>query len=103
MFGFGKATCVFCDHRVASKEVLRARDWKDVAVCVGCYESWERAGRKCGACGTVVHGPQEVSAFDKPRRTFGHADCGRSEEHTSELQSHSDLVCRLPLEKKKKS
>src|SRR5438132_7051823 len=31
-------------------------------------------------------------------------DCGaeiRSEEHTSELQSHSDLVCRLLLEKKK--
>src|SRR5947207_5495198 len=34
-------------------------------------------------------------------------DCGypiysslRSEEHTSELQSHSDLVCRLLLEKK---
>src|SRR5947207_9633610 len=25
----------------------------------------------------------------------------RSEEHTSELQSHSDLVCRLLLEKKK--
>src|SRR5260221_6602531 len=29
-------------------------------------------------------------------------ECGkRSEEHTSELQSHSDLVCRLLLEKKK--
>src|SRR5436190_4417684 len=27
----------------------------------------------------------------------------RSEEHTSELQSHSDLVCRLLLEKKKHS
>src|SRR5579875_2491418 len=27
----------------------------------------------------------------------------RSEEHTSELQSHSDLVCRLLLEKKKKN
>src|SRR5438034_8764308 len=27
----------------------------------------------------------------------------RSEEHTSELQSHSDLVCRLLLEKKKQS
>src|SRR2546421_4865459 len=27
---------------------------------------------------------------------------GRSEEHTSELQSRSDLVCRLLLEKKKK-
>src|SRR5438034_8774973 len=28
--------------------------------------------------------------------------CLRSEEHTSELQSHSDLVCRLLLEKKNK-
>src|SRR5260221_8334262 len=42
----------------------------------------------------------------------GHADVhltlvqllgGRSEEHTSELQSHSDLVCRLLLEKKKEN
>src|SRR5260370_28623188 len=33
---------------------------------------------------------------DKLRRTF------RSEEHTSELQSHLNLVCRLLLEKKKK-
>src|SRR5688572_31195423 len=30
------------------------------------------------------------------------ADQGRSEEHTSELQSQSNLVCRLLLEKKKK-
>src|SRR5260370_32061029 len=28
-------------------------------------------------------------------------ECGRSEEHTSELQSHLNLVCRLLLEKKK--
>src|SRR5260370_31347092 len=28
--------------------------------------------------------------------------CPRSEEHTSELQSHLNLVCRLLLEKKKK-
>src|SRR5260221_9626220 len=34
-------------------------------------------------------------------RPFGPGS-GRSEEHTSELQSHSDLVCRLLLEKKKK-
>src|SRR5260221_7631244 len=33
------------------------------------------------------------------RRIF---ETHRSEEHTSELQSHSDLVCRLLLEKKKK-
>src|SRR5438034_4565731 len=31
----------------------------------------------------------------------GSAAALRSEEHTSELQSHSDLVCRLLLEKKK--
>src|SRR5256886_4948997 len=30
-------------------------------------------------------------------------DCSRSEEHTSELQSQSNLVCRLLLEKKKNS
>src|SRR5437667_3030667 len=30
-----------------------------------------------------------------------HRRAGRSEEHTSELQSHHDLVCRLLLEKKK--
>src|SRR2546428_8887564 len=40
-------------------------------------------------------------------RLFGHGhpqepEDGRSEEHTSELQSRSDLVCRLLLEKKKK-
>src|SRR5438132_6512775 len=34
---------------------------------------------------------------------FGHTGPYRSEEHTSELQSHSDLVCRLLLEKKKKN
>src|SRR5438132_10781938 len=34
--------------------------------------------------------------------TYATKACARSEEHTSELQSHSDLVCRLLLEKKKK-
>src|SRR5260370_13259072 len=29
--------------------------------------------------------------------------CARSEEHTSELQSHLNLVCRLLLEKKQKT
>src|SRR5438132_4492464 len=38
---------------------------------------------------------------DRADRRLPEAD-DRSEEHTSELQSHSDLVCRLLLEKKKK-
>src|SRR5260221_3609953 len=43
----------------------------------------------------------------RPRTCAGAGERGggvrrqRSEEHTSELQSHSDLVCRLLLEKKK--
>src|SRR5438034_3763448 len=37
-----------------------------------------------------------------PFRDPARCSCSRSEEHTSELQSHSDLVCRLLLEKKKK-
>src|SRR5260370_24645478 len=38
------------------------------------------------------------------RRPEGHAAAhARSEEHTSELQSHLNLVCRLLLEKKKAS
>src|SRR6478672_4652776 len=36
-----------------------------------------------------------------PARPSGRAPRARSEEHTSELQSRSDLVCRLLLEKKK--
>src|SRR5206468_5103681 len=34
-------------------------------------------------------------------RALAHRELDRSEEHTSELQSRSDLVCRLLLEKKK--
>src|SRR5438034_5689860 len=41
-------------------------------------------------------------ASAKPCRPHPPRD-SRSEEHTSELQSHSDLVCRLLLEKKKTS
>src|SRR5688572_31382515 len=36
-----------------------------------------------------------------PERTRNPLDTERSEEHTSELQSQSNLVCRLLLEKKK--
>src|SRR5438132_5640501 len=42
--------------------------------------------------GEVEHGPEQHRGVTIRER---------SEEHTSELQSHSDLVCRLLLEKKK--
>src|ERR1039457_7252100 len=48
------------------------------------------------------------STFELPRKTTGrvshlYEDPHRSEEHTSELQSPCNLVCRLLLEKKKKN
>src|SRR5260221_1917091 len=45
-------------------------------------------------------GPITGSAHGAPLSALA-LDRYRSEEHTSELQSHSDLVCRLLLEKKK--
>src|SRR5260221_2857915 len=53
--------------------------------------------------------PTSTPAYTRPTFTVLYAGvevgevAGRSEEHTSELQSHSDLVCRLLLEKKKQN
>src|SRR5260221_6733268 len=57
--------------------------------------------------GITCHYHQHRAAFGTAKPATAHlADVGgsgklRSEEHTSELQSHSDIVCRLLLEKKK--
>src|SRR5690242_20774870 len=56
----------------------------------------ERAGRDVGGGGAAL---ARTGARCGPGRD---ARRGRSEEHTSELQSHVNLVCRLLLEKKKK-
>src|SRR5207249_7650879 len=45
--------------------------------------------------------PREVNIRDRSLRVVERAHPKRSEEHTSELQSRFDLVCRLLLEKKK--
>src|SRR2546421_4858520 len=53
----------------------------------------------------LSHGAEQISG-DMLSQRFQRADGAvdsRSEEHTSELQSRSDLVCRLLLEKKKKN
>src|SRR2546430_7412241 len=46
---------------------------------------------------------QQARRLDRPPKRERHRGGPRSEEHTSELQSQSNLVCRLLLEKKKKS
>src|SRR5260370_27107750 len=55
---------------------------------------WPATGEAARSAGTAARA--ELWA-----RTAVHSD-QRSEEHTSELQSHLNLVCRLLLEKKKK-
>src|SRR2546430_7883889 len=72
-------------------------------------ELYEETGVEVAPEAMLPLGP---STFPAPgvigeRHFYFHAEIGapplvRSEEHTSELQSQSNLVCRLLLEKKKK-
>src|SRR5205085_8189377 len=58
--------------------------------------------KKCGnEHPWVIEDPIGAHRIDR-RSDIGAAADARSEEHTSELQSQSNLVCRLLLEKKKK-
>src|SRR2546430_4754390 len=63
---------------------------------------WSRNGTvACVSCHDPTHGWADSRQFSltfEGKPTARH----RSEEHTSELQSQSNLVCRLLLEKKKK-
>src|SRR5437588_4907359 len=70
----------------------RSADGSGVGIRFPRRSRWRgvRLGRRADA-GRQAHG----------QHLAGQLPC-RSEEHTSELQSHSDLVCRLLLEKKKK-
>src|SRR2546427_5480459 len=51
---------------------------------------------------TVLERPELAVSFEELNALVGFAELQRSEEHTSELQSQSNIVCRLLLEKKKK-
>src|SRR5688572_30983997 len=56
----------------------------------------------------IIEGLNLVTKHSKPSANnpqggISKMEASRSEEHTSELQSQSNLVCRLLLEKKKKS
>src|SRR2546430_5468859 len=69
------------------------------------YTTLFRSGRANG-CGHVQQSLADLDGQLQPRRGRNEALelalAQRSEEHTSELQSQSNLVCRLLLEKKKK-
>src|SRR5699024_12569949 len=58
---------------------------------------WQPPWPSCAVATSSASSPRACAAAATPRSR------GRSEEHTSELQSRFDLVCRLLLEKKKTS
>src|SRR5688572_31929137 len=61
-----------------------------------------RVSRRAACLLRVVSAVSWVSALARSRSCMrSKAAARRSEEHTSELQSQSNLVCRLLLEKKK--
>src|SRR5260221_10034004 len=69
------------------------------------FRSLPRCARDRGPCRQAGlakgRGPDRAAAGRTAGLQPRHRGRCRSEEHTSELQSHSDLVCRLLLEKKK--
>src|SRR5690349_22826122 len=58
--------------------------------------------RRRASSARLLPGRPEHDVVLRPRHRLLHRRAERSEEHTSELQSRRDLVCRLLLEKKKK-
>src|SRR5207237_8085143 len=56
------------------------------------------ARRRCASVGRSARGSAASRSAPRSRTAAARA---RSEEHTSELQSHLNIVCRLLLEKKK--
>src|SRR5438132_6885145 len=88
-----KKVCKFCVERI---DAINYKDVKLLSQFVP-----ERAKimprRISGVCSR--HQRQLNDAIKKARNIALLPFATRSEEHTSELQSHSDLVCRLLLEK----
>src|SRR2546428_10145510 len=78
-----------------SSHLLRTRTRAPAAAARSLIASSEAVGRANSQTEIVV-------SCTRPRRRGKTGETvGRSEEHTSELQSRSDLVCRLLLEKTK--
>src|SRR5437588_8848540 len=66
------------------------------------YTTLFRSPAGCKRTRPTGSAPAAAARRGDRRRPLPRVLAARSEEHTSELQSHSDLVCRLLLEKKKK-
>src|SRR2546428_8391205 len=91
----------FKDTATTEIYTLSLHDALPIFVLLGGLDQWHPGGdrgdplKPCAACGEAIAATSTI-----PARTKNLDNLRRSEEHTSELQSRSDLVCRLLLEKK---
>src|SRR5690625_6753805 len=81
-----KESCSF-DERIGYKATLKMREYGMLTRPLG---------------DVIVFMPPLAATYDELTEMLAIIRKGRSEEHTSELQSRGHLVCRLLLEKKKK-
>src|SRR5260370_15641583 len=82
----------FNDTATTEIYTLSLHDALPISKWLGCVSGVHRDFRTVSRCGIDRHRGLRGRERQDPR----------SEEHTSELQSHLNLVCRLLLEKKKK-
>src|SRR5690554_8202485 len=92
----GKDVFIPLDYIIGGQE-MAGQGWRMLVECLS-------VGRcitlPSGAAGAAAYAVGTAGGFTRIRRQF---NTPRSEEHTSELQSRPHLVCRLLLEKKKKT
>src|SRR2546430_9665931 len=84
----------FFFNDTATTEIYTLSLHDALPICIRSGVNWMRENRRSSASATVW----TIRVFASPGTPRSSA---RSEEHTSELQSQSNLVCRLLLEKKK--
>src|SRR5437588_7306410 len=90
---------LFCPTRRSSDLIIPSTT-SEVAFCVSGSNHLEKYDQREGRMLlTACQCRKPASDTGRPLVTSS-PHVGRSEEHTSELQSHSDIVGRLPLEKK---
>src|SRR2546427_5558393 len=82
----------------ATMAACGADHWIQVPRCL----AFSRGGPSCSTPPTVKNEPKTTILSVGPAARTAASSASRSEEHTSELQSQSNLVCRLLLEKKKR-
>src|SRR5260221_3603052 len=86
----------------AMSNIQEARAFTEQLNELGYEVALDDFGTGFGSFSYLKHLPTRYLKIDVEFvRELASNETDRSEEHTSELQSHSDLVCRLLLEKKK--